>query len=53
MILTHDLDFRRLIALNYPRVRGKYPITDQQVERLTTLLERDALVVSGEADTIL
>lgn len=38
-------------TLNYPRLRSKYPITDEQVERLITLLERDAIVVSGEADT--
>lgn len=38
-------------TLNYPRLRRKYPITDEQVERLVTLLEQDALVVPGEADT--
>jgi putative PIN family toxin of toxin-antitoxin system len=37
-------------TLNYPRIRRKYPITNEQVERLITLLEQDALVVPGEAD---
>jgi putative PIN family toxin of toxin-antitoxin system len=38
-------------TLDYPRIRRKYPITDEQVGRLVDLLEQDALVVAGEADT--
>ena len=38
-------------TLDYPRIRRKYPLTDEQVERLITLLEQDALVVSGKVDT--
>jgi len=37
-------------TLSYPRIRRKYPITDDDVDRLVTLLEQDALVVSGEID---
>jgi putative PIN family toxin of toxin-antitoxin system len=37
-------------TLNYPRVQRKYPISDEQVERLVKLLEQDALVVPGPAD---
>ena len=37
-------------TLSYPRIRRKYPLTDEDVERLVTLLERDALVVPGETD---
>jgi putative PIN family toxin of toxin-antitoxin system len=37
-------------TLNYPRIRRKYAITDEDVEQLVTLLERDALVVPGDAD---
>ncbi len=37
-------------TLSYPRIRRKYPITDNDVERLVTLLKQDALVVPGEID---
>jgi putative PIN family toxin of toxin-antitoxin system len=37
-------------TLNYPRIRRKFAITDEDVEQLVTLLERDALVVPGDAD---
>ena len=32
-------------TLRYPRIRRKYAITDDDVDRLVALLERDALVV--------
>jgi putative PIN family toxin of toxin-antitoxin system len=38
-------------TLDYPRIRRKYLITDEQVERLIAVLEQDALVVSGEVNT--
>ncbi|HDQ73082.1 MAG TPA: putative toxin-antitoxin system toxin component, PIN family [Chloroflexi bacterium] len=37
-------------TLDYPRIRRKYAITDEDVEQLVTLLERDALLVPGDAD---
>jgi len=37
-------------TLNYPRIRRKYPLTDDDVEHLVTLLEQDALVMPGEMD---
>jgi hypothetical protein len=37
-------------TLDYPRIRRKYPITDEQVEQLIRLIERDALVVPGIVD---
>ena len=37
-------------TLSYPRIRRKYAITDEDVEQLVTLLERDALLVFGDAD---
>jgi putative PIN family toxin of toxin-antitoxin system len=37
-------------TLGYPRIRRKYPLTDDDVDRLVTLLEQDALVVPGETD---
>ena len=37
-------------TLDYPRIRRKYAITDEDVEQLVTLLERDALLVSDDAD---
>jgi putative PIN family toxin of toxin-antitoxin system len=36
-------------TLEYPRIRRKYAITDEDVEQLLTLLERDALLVPGDA----
>ena len=37
-------------TLNYPRIRRKYAITDEEVEQLVALLEQDGLLVPGEAD---
>ena len=37
-------------TLNYPRIRRKYAITDEDIEQLVVLLEQDALVVPGDAD---
>jgi len=37
-------------TLHYPRLRRKYPITDEQVEQLIRLLEQDALLVAGTAE---
>jgi putative PIN family toxin of toxin-antitoxin system len=36
-------------TLNYPRIRRKYAITDEEVEGLCSLLEQDALLVPGDA----
>ena len=38
-------------TLSYPRIRRQYPIIDDDVQRLVRLLEQDALVVPGQADT--
>lgn len=32
-------------TLNYPRIRRKYAVSDQEIEQLIALLERDALLV--------
>ena len=37
-------------ALNYPRIRRKYNITDEDVAGLIVLIQHDALLVPGEAD---
>ncbi len=37
-------------VLGYPRIRRKYGVTDEDVEELVALLEREALVVPGEAE---
>jgi putative PIN family toxin of toxin-antitoxin system len=37
-------------TLNYPRIRRKYNITDEDVEGLIVLIQHDALLVPGEAD---
>ncbi len=34
----------------YPRIRRRYAVTDEDVEELVALLEREALVVPGEAE---
>ena len=39
-------------TMDYPRIRRKYPITDDDVARWVTLLERDALVVSGDVTVV-
>ena len=37
-------------TLNYPRIRRKYSITDEDVEGLIVLVQHDGLLVPGEAD---
>ena len=37
-------------VLNYPRIRRKYGIADEDVEQLVALLEREAVAVPGEAE---
>ena len=37
-------------TLNYPRIRRKYSITDEDVEGLIVLVQHDALLVPGETD---
>jgi len=37
-------------TLSYSRIRRKYPLTDDDVKRLVTLLEQDALIVPDEID---
>jgi putative PIN family toxin of toxin-antitoxin system len=36
-------------TLNYPRIRQKYAITDEDIEQLIALLKRDALLMPGNA----
>lgn len=36
-------------TLNYPHIRNKYFIKNDDIRHLTTLLEKDALLVPGEA----
>lgn len=38
-------------TLSYPRIRRKYCVTDGDIEQLIDLLQRDALLVPGDADT--
>lgn len=37
-------------TLQYPRIRRKYPIAEQDINALVALLEQDALLVPGIAD---
>ena len=37
-------------SLNYDRIRRKYSLTDEDVEQLLALLQREALLVPGTAD---
>ncbi len=37
-------------TLNYDRIRRKYNLTDDDVEQLLALLQREALLVPGTAD---
>ena|SRR3990172_2281990 len=39
-------------VLQYPRIRKKYPLSDEEIEQTITLLEHDALLVAGGANTI-
>jgi putative PIN family toxin of toxin-antitoxin system len=37
-------------ALAYPHIRHKYAVTDEDIDQLITLLERDALLVPGNPE---
>jgi putative PIN family toxin of toxin-antitoxin system len=49
LVTSADLIVEVRSTLNYPRLRRKYPLTDEDVEQLVNLLEQDALLVPGEA----
>jgi putative PIN family toxin of toxin-antitoxin system len=36
-------------VLQYPHIRKKYPLSDEEVEQTIALLEQDALLVRGDA----
>ena len=36
-------------VLQYPHIRKKYTLSDNEIEQTITLLEHDALLVTGEA----
>ena len=38
------------MVLQYPHIRKKYPLSDDDVEHVITMLEHDALLVTGEAE---
>ena len=38
------------VVLQYPHIRKKYPLSDDDVEHVIILLEHDALLVTGEAE---
>ncbi len=37
-------------TLQYPRIRRKYPVADEDINALVTLLEQDALLTPGAAN---
>ena len=49
LVTSPDLIAEVGATLNYPRIRRKYLVTDEDVEQLTSLLEQDALLVPGLA----
>ena len=38
------------VVLQYPHIRKKYPLSDDDVDHIISLLEHDALLVTGEAE---
>ena len=38
------------LVLNYPHIRKKYPLADEDIDQIITLLEHDALLLPGDAD---
>ena len=51
LVTSLDIIAEMRATLSYPRIRRKYGVTDEDVEALTVLLQHDALIVPGEADT--
>ena len=38
------------VVLQYPHIRKKYPLSDDDVDHIISLLEHDAVLVTGEAE---
>jgi putative PIN family toxin of toxin-antitoxin system len=49
LVSSPDLIAEVRSTLNYPRLRRKYPLTDEDVGQLINLLQHDALLVPGLA----
>jgi putative PIN family toxin of toxin-antitoxin system len=49
LVSSPDLIAEVRATLNYPRLRRKYPLTDEDVGQLINLLQHDALLVPGQA----
>jgi len=39
-------------VMQYPRIRHKYNISDDEIEQMITLLEHDALLVAGDSNVV-
>ena len=51
LMLTSSAIIAELRAvLQYPHIRKKYTLSDNEIEQTITLLEHDALLVTGEAE---
>jgi putative PIN family toxin of toxin-antitoxin system len=50
LVTSPDLIAEVRATLEYPRLRHKYAYTDEDVEKLASLLELDGLLVPGEAE---
>jgi putative PIN family toxin of toxin-antitoxin system len=50
LLSSSDIVYEVRAVLQYPRLRNKYNISAIDIEQLITLLERDALLVEGDAD---
>jgi len=47
-----DLMDEMRAALAYPRIRRKYHVLDEEIEHLADLLERNALILTGNAEAL-
>lgn len=50
LVTSPDLIAEVRSTLNYPRLRRKYALTDENVEGLINLLDHDTLLVPGQAE---
>lgn len=50
LVTTNAIVTELRATLNYSRIRRKYAITDDEINRLVSLIEQDALLVPASAD---
>ncbi len=52
LLSSSDIVAEVRAVMQYPRIRHKYNISDDEIEQTITLLEHDALLVAGDSNVV-